>query len=364
MAMWRDADEAKAWIRAEWLHLTRIAPSDRLWQMPLAAALASGLPLLVGAWFGHVDYGLISSLGGLVFLYMPETPMSHRMVTLMTCAFGLCACYALGVIAHFFPVLMTPTLVVTTVLVTMICRFWRLPPPGSVFFVMATSIGMFTPRVVDEIPLAVGLMTMGCLLACLVAFVFSLYALRLREARPPAPLVTPTFDYVVFDAVMIGAFVGLSLALAQALSLERAYWVPISCLAVIQGASLRAVWTRQMHRVVGTGFGLLLTWGLLLLPLNPWSAAALMMTLAFVIETLVVRHYGLAAVFFTPMAIFLAELATLGHGSPIALIEARLFDTILGSAVGVAGGVCLHAPRFREVVGGGLRRLLPSQLLP
>ena len=38
------------------------------------------------------------------------------------------------------------------------------------------------------------------------------------------------------------------------------------------------------------------------------------------------RHYGLAAVFFTPLAIFLAELATYGQSSPAALIEARFFD--------------------------------------
>lgn len=34
-----------------------------------------------------------------------------------------------------------------------------------------------------------------------------------------------------FDAVVIGAFVGLSLLLAQMLALQRPYWVPVSCLA-------------------------------------------------------------------------------------------------------------------------------------
>ena len=60
-------------IRAEWQHLTAITPSDRRWQMPFAGALASALPLVVGAFFGHLGYGLISSVGGLVFLYLPHT---------------------------------------------------------------------------------------------------------------------------------------------------------------------------------------------------------------------------------------------------------------------------------------------------
>ena len=90
-------------IRAEWQHLTAITPSDRRWQMPFAGALASALPLVVGAFFGHLGYGLISSVGGLVFLYQPHTALSHRMVWLMACAFGMTACYALGLIAHFLP---------------------------------------------------------------------------------------------------------------------------------------------------------------------------------------------------------------------------------------------------------------------
>ena len=79
-------------LRTEWQHLTTINRSDRLWQMPFAAALATGLPLLVGAGFDRLDYGLISSLGGLVFLYTPNTPLYHRMVSLMACAFAMTAC--------------------------------------------------------------------------------------------------------------------------------------------------------------------------------------------------------------------------------------------------------------------------------
>src|SRR5690606_39915950 len=85
----------KGMLRQQMRVLLTITPSDRLWQMPIAAALASGLPLFVGAYFGYLQYGLVSSLGGLVFLYLPNTPMSHRMVMLMACAFAMIICYAL-----------------------------------------------------------------------------------------------------------------------------------------------------------------------------------------------------------------------------------------------------------------------------
>ena len=121
--------------------------------MPFAAALASGLPLLVGAWFGRMDHGLVSSLGGLVFLYLPETPMSHRMVSLMACAFGMTACYALGVMSHLLPAVMMVVLTFTAMLVTMVCRFYRLAPPGSLFFIMAAAIGAYSPGDVLQVPL-------------------------------------------------------------------------------------------------------------------------------------------------------------------------------------------------------------------
>lgn len=351
----------KTLLRAEWAQLIAMQSSTRPWQMPFAAALATGLPLLIGAHFQHLNYGLVASLGGLTFLYLPNTPLSHRMVMLMACAFAMSACYTLGIMSHFFPALMIPVLIFIAVLVTMICRFYNLGPPGSLFFIMAASIGAYSPIEVPQLPLMVGLITLGTLLAGLIAFFYSLYALRLHAPQPVTPLPPATFDYVVFDSVMIGLFVGLSLALAQGLHLQRPYWVPVSCLAVIQGASLRAVWNRQIQRMVGTGFGLLLAWGLLSLPLTPWNISLMMMALAFVIEMAVVRHYAIAVVFITPLALLLAEAATLAQAAPAALIQARLLDTVLGCLVGLAGGVCLHHPRFREIAARPLRALIPSR---
>ncbi|MDQ3060144.1 MAG: FUSC family protein [Pseudomonadota bacterium] len=351
-------------MRAEVRHQTQINPSERRWQMPLAAALASGLPLMVGAYFDRLDYGLISSVGGLIFLYLPATALHHRMVWLMACGFGMMACYALGVMSHFFPLLMMPVLTFIAILVSMVCRFYRVGPPGSLFFVMAATLGAYSPAEVLDVPLKVGLITMGCLLAGLIALFYSLFTLRTQAPQPVAPLPPATFDFVVFDSVVIGLFVGLSMALAQLLDLQRAYWVPVSCLAVIQGISFRAVWNKQLQRIMGTVLGLLLFLGLLVLPLDKWTISLMVMALSFIVEVMIVRHYGFAVIFITPLTLFLAEAATLGHGVPTGILQARLVDTVLGSLVGLAGGFCLHSPRFREVAGRQLRRLTPSRLLP
>jgi len=345
-------------IHAEFDHLTTLTPSDRTWQMPFTAALAIGLPLMVGAYFNHLEYGLVSSLGGLVFLYLPNTPMHHRMVTIMACAFALTSCYALGVISHFSSALLVPVLTFISILITMLCRFYSLGSPGSLFFIMAAAIGAYTPLNPLQVPLMVGLVSMGALLACLLAFFYSLHALRRNPAKAAPALATPTFDYVVFDSVIIGTFVGISLLLAQSLHLEKAYWVPVSCLAVIQGVSVRAIWNKQLHRIAGTSIGLLVSWGLLLLITDKWMVCLTIMLLTFMIEMIVVRHYALAAVFITPLTILLAEAATMDHGLVAALIQARFFDTVLGCLVGLAGGVCLHNRAFRNNVGSQMKRLI------
>lgn len=352
----------KNMIRAELEHLTTITPSDRPWQMPFTAALAIGLPLLVGAYFNHLDYGLVSSLGGLVFLYLPNTPMHHRMVTIMACAFAITSCYALGVLSHFSSALMVPVLTFISILITMLCRFYSLTMPGSLFFIMAAAIGAYTPLEPLQVPLMVGLVSMGSLLACLLAFFYSLHALHQRAAKATPPLATPTFDYVVFDSVIIGIFVGISLLLAQSLHLEKAYWVPVSCLAVIQGVSIRAIWNKQLHRIAGTSIGLLVSWGLLLLMTDKWIICLTIMLLTFMIEMVVVRHYALAAIFITPLTILLAEAATMKHETVTLLIQARFLDTVLGCLIGLAGGVCIHNPAFRKIVGKQIKRLIPSNI--
>jgi hypothetical protein len=342
----------------EWRLLAHVNSSDRPWEMPVAAALANGLPIFVGVALGEIGRGLAASLGGLVFLYLPTTRMSHRLAWLMACAFGMIACHALGLLGHWVPALVVPLLVIISTLATMICRFYAVPPPGSTFFVMAAAIGAYSPTQGVDALAQVGSLALGTVLAVAIAFVYSLHILsRRRVPAPNPPPPQPEFDFVVVDSIVIGCFVGISLLAAQALQLNRPYWVPVSCLAVIQGATLRAAWTRQMQRILGTALGLLLFFTIAQVNLGPWGVACVMTALAFVIETLVVRHYGLASIFITPLAILLVEA---GRGSTLTLpqlMQARLVDTVVGAVLGLMGAACLHNPRFRAMASAALRRL-------
>ena len=49
----------------------------------------------------------------------------------MACAFGMTGSHAMGMLGHLYPPLVVPLLVIITILVTMVCRFYAGPPPGS-----------------------------------------------------------------------------------------------------------------------------------------------------------------------------------------------------------------------------------------
>lgn len=362
--MGRGWERMRVQLRREWQELTTVQASDRRWQMPFCAALAIGLPLLAGAASGRLDYAVVASLGGLTFLYLPETPLAHRMRWLSAVALGMCASFGLGLLSQSVPAWQVPLLTGLAVVVSLLCRYFRVAPPGSLFFIMAGAIAAYSPLSPAEMPRHLGLLAGGCLQAGLIALLYSLHALRGSPAQPVRQRPPADFDFVVFDSLLIGACVGISLTLAGLLDLDRPYWVAVSCLAVIQGASLRAVWTRQLHRIAGTAIGLLLAGALLALPLDEWRVALLMMLLAFGIETLVVRHYGLATILITPLTILLADAPHLGLLPPDVLLEARLFDTVLGCLVGLLGGLAMHSQRFRHLAGMPIRRLLPGRLLP
>lgn len=360
----RDAGKArrlKTIARQELGHLIRPTPANRPWQLPVAAALSAGIPLLVGSATGQMKLGLVGSLAGLVLLYLPATPLPHRMSRVMSCSFAMTACYTMGLLGHHFPPVMIPVLIFTSTVMTMLCRFFEVGPPGSLFFVMATAIGLFSPVPLEKVPTTVGVFSISTLSACLIAFFYSLTTLRKYPPIPAGRKNAATADFLVMEPIVIGIFTGLSLLIAQLLNLEKPYWVPISCLVVIQGSSLRAVWTRKVHRLFGTSVGLGLAWMLLQIPFNPWLVSIMVMALTFVVETIVVRHYAIAAIFITPLALLLAEAATLGNTSVSMLIEVRFFDTLLGCFVGFGGGLCLHSTVFRRVIGRIVQKLLPAQ---
>lgn len=345
-------------LKKHFLLLIAINKTERVWELPFGAALSTAVPLLIGAYLGQMQYAMVVGLGALAFLYTTHTPIYHRMLVLMAASFGLISAFTLGAISHFNFGLVGLVLGMIATLGAAICRYYQLNAPGNFFFIMVATLGAYMPFELTKLPLYSGLVAIGCMYACLLALIYSLVTITKVPIKPVVAHEYKGFSEVVTDSVITGMLVGLSVIVATLLGLEKPYWVPISCLAVMQGMTLLGKWTRHLQRIIGTMIGLGLTWWLFSLDLNNYYIALVMLCLNFLIEYFVVRNYAIAAIFITPLTMYLAETSGVFAGSENSLIIARLVDIVLGSFMGVLGGICLHNITLRTIVERILKRIL------
>ena len=134
-------------------------------------------------------------------------------------------------------------------------------------------------------------------------------------------------------------------AVAAVAGLGHAAWATMGSTAVLQGESARHAVVRALQRGAGTVAGALVAWPLLAAPLGFWGTAAVVVVLQTVTETVVGRHYGVAMLTITPMALLMTSLAH--PADPSALALDRALDTVLGAVVGVLAVVLVH-PRARR----------------
>lgn len=331
-------------------NLFKINQTDRPWHMPLSAAISTSGPLFIGAVSGHMAQATVASLAGLVFLYTLKTPIHHRMVVLMACSFGMIVSFVFGSFSHINPSLLPLILGIITTITTMIVRFYKLQTPGNFFFIMIATLAAFMPFKTEALIQISGYFMLGTIWACFVSFLYGLSTVKFIKPEPIPKIEYDGFDDVVLDSVILGVFVSLSVFLADFMGFDKPYWVTISTLAILQGMTLKSKWTRQIHRILGTCLGIILTYFLLSVYLNSYEIAILIAVLTFLIEFSVVRNYGIAAIFITPLTVYMAEINGVISGNATDLIVTRLEDIIFGSFVGFIGGVCLHSIKFRNIV--------------
>ncbi|ESU29224.1 hypothetical protein FLJC2902T_06180 [Flavobacterium limnosediminis JC2902] len=335
-------------IQSEIVSLFQFKKSERTWHVPFLASLCVGIPLFIGYYLGKSTYGITACIGGLVFLYLPSSSLARRMVTILACSFGFVFAFTIGVLFSFNPYLSSIVLGIFAAFVHWVSRFYQLKPPGNFFFIMIASIASCMPFDPEGIPVKVGLIAMGTMLACVIAFIYSILITKGAVFKSEFVVVVQRSYATIFEAVVIGFFMSVSLLTGLLLKLDNPYWLPISCAAVIQGVTLQQVWRRTFQRILGTFVGLSLTWGLLEFDLNLFWICFSIMVLQFVVETLIVRQYAMAIVFMTPLTIFLADVGSALKIDPNVLIATRFLDIIIGSIIGAVAGWILHHQYLRD----------------
>lgn len=323
--------------------LFKFNKTDRAWHLPVVAGFCVAIPLLLGYLTGDMGAAKHASIGALVILYLQSNKMVNRMMILMVCAFGFIFSFAIGVVFSYNTWL-TPLILglYTFGVHYALNRLELIRPPGNFFFIMVASIGISVPHQLSDAASSIGNFSIGVLIACTIAFFYSIWVLK-PVANQSDVMVLQKNRYVnTTESIIFGVTVGLSLLTAIALQLENPYWVPISCMAVMQGVTAKHVWIRAAQRVLGTFVGLGLTWLILQMNITVLGICISVLLLQIIVEFLVVRNYAVAVVFISMLTIFLTEPNTALMGHADHLITIRFFDILIGCIIGAIGGWALY----------------------
>ena len=143
---------------------------------------------------------------------------------------------------------------------------------------------------------------------------------------------------VLLTALRFGSVVAVAAIIAYSADFNRSYWVPLSCAAVMSGPTVIATFHRAVQRMAGTIIGLLIASVILTSVHNGYVIAFIILCLTFITELFIVRNYGLAAIFFTPSALVIAEYTTKVYDFNY-FASVRATDILVGSLIGLLGAM-------------------------
>lgn len=333
-------DKGTSHFKSEIRELLRLKKSSRPPHIPVLAALSVGAPLIAGILTNHFRDGITASMAGLVILYMPVATLKQSMFRLLACSVGFVMSFFIGLLFSFNLLLFAFVLGIYTFFIHLIVRYFNVKPPGNFFFIMLAAIAGCMPFKPELILYKTALIAAGTLITCAMAFVYTLIFTKEQITGNGKPQKNKHVS--VTEAFIYSIFISASLLLAYILEFKNPYWVPISCLAIMQGINVKHVWHRSLQRITGTFLGLGLAWVLLVLHLPVWAVCVAIICLQYIVEVLITRNYGYAVIFITTMTILLAEYGNPVAAHPNVLITIRFIDILTGSVIGAAGGWLLY----------------------
>lgn len=344
----------KEFLKQELKEVFKLKPNNRHWSIPVLASLCVGIPMFVGYVMNAFSSALTVSLAGLVILYMPtNSNFVGRMAKLLICSFGFLISFGIGIIFSFNPIISCIVFGVFSAIIHWLSLWLKMNPPGNFFFIMLAALASGIPFNLEKIPEKIGLIAIGTIFACFLALTYSLITRKpdiIKETSGMLKEVHFKKDADYAESFIIGFFMFISLLIGHLYGFNKPYWIPISCLAVMQGATAHHIWRRGFYRVLGTVLGMGLCWIILSTLKDPLGICIAIVILQFIIESTVTRNYALAVVFITPLTILLAEAANPLAQSPTELITSRLIDVLIGSLIGALGGWFVYHEKTRHYV--------------
>jgi hypothetical protein len=323
--------------------LVRINPAPHAHRVAVRAGLAVLVPLLVLWSLDRLDLVVYATFGAFASVYgggRRSTARWRLQATLGAILTIAVTCGALVGLSTQRSWLAIPVAAAWASAAAALSDRFRWRPPGPMFPVFAVATAAAIPGTPARVLAATGVAAGAALLAVGLGLAEIMLIRRLaRPADPPAapgpPM--PSARRQRIHLVRCGVVVGVAGIIATASGIGHPYWAMVASVTPLTVFTLRGQVVRGVHRVLGTTVGLALTAVLLVFSWPAWSVLIIVALLQAATELLVVRNYGVALIFITPLALLSVQLA---NPEPVGeLITDRFGETLIGVGIGVLAAI-------------------------
>jgi hypothetical protein len=305
-------------------------------------AMAVGVPLLALDAIGRLDLAVYAAFGGLAMLYGHSEPPKQRVESQIVAGTGLVLAIAVAMAwsAAQAPVaILGVLLAVTVIAAATLGAAMRWVPRGEMFFVLVLLIIADIPTSWDRLPLGIAVGAGGAALSVLLAWVIGVDRADAQdEAASDGWHRRFAAGYAALDrgqhlVLVAAATFGVLSAwgLALVLGVGNPFWAAVTVAALMPALVAADVWRRTLHLVLGTlgGVGV----ATFLFSFNPGHLAliGIIIVCQAAAEIAVARNFGVALLFFSPLAIGMSNLSRGAPWQP--LLVDRLTEAALGTAV-------------------------------
>ncbi|MCC9204905.1 FUSC family protein [Arthrobacter sp. zg-Y769] len=311
-------------------------PSGRGHRVPaVRVALGVFLPLLVLILLGRTDLTMCAVFGSLTGIFgraeLHWRRLQHQSLSGLLMVLTVVAGVFLS-LSGADPWTVVGAGTVVAGLIAVAASYLRVRPAGPftyIFAFTATSAAPFSGRLPEAALTVLG----SVLLAIALGFAGRLHARR-HTPRALPPYRPPSWGRILRHSGRYAAAVAAAGSVSAGLGLGHGYWAMLAACAPIAAVDAAGGVVRAVHFILGTYGGVLFSALLLQVHWTPARLAVLLALLQLCGEIYVARHYGLAMVFLTPVALLMTDFAA--GGPVLALALDRAVETTIGALVAVA----------------------------
>jgi len=299
-------------------------------------ALSIGIPLILLKLTGHLTWSLYAIFGGFTSTY--GRMASHIDRIKMQSAAGLLIVLSLTAgtavgahpLASFVAIIGIGLVGGTTAGMAVIFQ-WR--PSGALFTVFAFGACASTPETTSRIPISF-LVGLACATFAVMVGSLGIWHPKTRRTTSVQRKIEFHPAEIKRNFALYGGAASLSMFISTVDHLSHPYWAAMTAVVPLSATNTNDRLSRGLHRLVGTFVGLFVAVAVISFHPSGWILLFTVGFLQVCSELFVLKHYGMAMVFMTPMALLMTQLNA--KHLTTSLVLDRGITTAIGVAIGLS----------------------------